>query len=80
MEIKKVLSVEDTDEVKRLKRENEFLLTALVEIEETLDHYIGQDDLLAELQQISVGIKGLRNLIGTAKIMDLTIKSGLVRE
>jgi hypothetical protein len=58
--------------VKQLERENEFLLRAIVEVERAIDH--GGD-----LQQISCGIKQLRGMIGTPKIMDSGIKPGLVK-
>jgi hypothetical protein len=59
------------DEITRLKIENEHLLQLIVDIERAIDH--------GDQQQIAVGIKRLRCLLGTKKILDPTIKPGLVR-
>jgi len=74
MDIKQVIDNFDKreDKQKRLEKENEFMLHLLVDIEEVIDH--GGD-----LQQVSVGIKRLRGLLGSEAIMKSGIKPGLVR-
>lgn len=57
--------------VKRLERENEFMLRLLVDIERAIDH--------GDMLQISVAIKRLRDILGTEAIMKDSIKPGLVR-
>ena len=65
--------IDQEDRVARLEKENEFLLAALMEIEEGIDH------CMIDLQLVSVGIKGLRNILGTDKLFDGALKPGLVR-
>ena len=65
---------ENDHELKRLQRDNEFLIRLMADIEKEID---GGDP---DLQQISVAIKQLRGQLGTHKILDGALKPGLIRK
>jgi hypothetical protein len=66
-------------EVLRLEKEHAFMLQMLVDIEERIDHCKVESNNI-DLQQISVGIKRLRGLIGSEHFLQGNYKPGLERE
>jgi hypothetical protein len=72
MEIESFETVDD-DRIRRLEKEYIMMFRLLIDIERSIDH--GDIDL----QQTSVAIKRLRDILGTETIMKESIKPGLVR-
>ena len=63
--------MEDEQEIAQLRKDNEFMLQLLVDIERAIDH--------GDQQQITVAIKQLRYLLGTKKLLEGNLQPGLER-
>jgi hypothetical protein len=61
---------------RKLRKQNEHLLAALIDIQNEIDR---GDVRMIDLQQRTVGIKGLRGILNSDKLLSGDLKPGLVR-